>query len=139
MWVVTTKRVVSVANFCAMQLLFLGGVLSRPESLSYEQQQQQQQHLSNARQRLPDTLVADVDYFDKLNVDSQLSNRRFVELQIKCLIYDGPCDIFGRKAKGKQIMSHFHGEISVIFGALYNFMTLGQWVSPVFMTLWGFK
>ena len=74
-----------------------------PESLVSKlqhQYQHQQQGVGSSHTKLPDKLLADVDYFDKLNVESQLNNKRFMDLQIKCLVYDGPCDTFGRKAKG---------------------------------------
>jgi len=100
--------------------LFVLSILSscdceaRPETLvsklenQYQQQQSQNyQNFGSASSltRLPDRLLADVDYFDKLDVDSQLNNKRFVDLQVKCLVYDGPCDIFGRKAKGEPLQS----------------------------------
>ncbi len=81
------------------------GSEARPESLVSKlehQYQQQQQGVGASLTKLPDRLLAHVDYFDKIDVEAQLKNKRFVELQIKCLVYDGHCDFFGRKAKGRS-------------------------------------
>ena len=95
---------VSYLTWYLIQFQLLEVIQARPESLQHHQERHYEQlHVNGTTkfQKLPDTLIADVDYFDKLNVESQLNNPRFVELQIKCLIYNGPCDIFGKKARGK--------------------------------------
>ena len=43
---------------------------------------------------------------DVLDVESYLNNPRLLNLQIKCLLYDGPCDVVGRWAKRKFLFQY---------------------------------
>jgi len=89
-------------------LIAFGGILVGVNS----EETKNYQGILSTLTKLPQRLVAHVNYFDKINVDARLSDLPFVENQIKCLIYDGPCDHFGTRARGKyntllHIISHF--------------------------------
>jgi hypothetical protein len=92
----------SMRTSSAFKVLVICGILTyrkisaRPEPESPDLPYQQALGVSV---KLPERILEDINYFDNINVAAQLSNKKFVDLQIKCLVYDGPCDVFGRKAK----------------------------------------
>ncbi|CAG7722553.1 unnamed protein product [Allacma fusca] len=46
---------------------------------------------------------------DSINVDHYLKNERLMNLQIKCVLYNGPCDVVGRWVK-PRVAASFYGQ-----------------------------
>lgn len=51
-------------------------------------------------QRYPIRLQPELD---AINVEDYFRNERLLDLQIKCVVYDGPCDAVGRWVKRKLL------------------------------------